>query len=53
MDEPVMVATEPEAPGNERPPEDPDDVDAAPAAVVKPRARARGSATAAVAMAER
>jgi len=52
MDEPVMVATEPEAPGNERPPEELDDVDAAPAAVVKPSMRARGSAAAA-AMAER
>jgi hypothetical protein len=43
MEEPVMTATEPEAPGNERVPEDPDDVEAAPAPEPSPRTRATDS----------
>jgi len=51
MEDPVMAATDPEAPGSERAPEDPDEDEAAPAAEPRQRTRARGTTT--VAMAER
>ena len=42
MEDPVMAATEPEAPGNERVPDEPDDDEAALATELSPRVRARG-----------
>jgi hypothetical protein len=46
MEDPVMAATDPEAPGNERVPEDPEEDEAAPATEPKQRTRARGRTTA-------
>ncbi|HVX23405.1 MAG TPA: hypothetical protein VHB02_18835 [Acidimicrobiales bacterium] len=53
IDDPVMAATEPEAPGNERPRAPADDVVAAPATVARPTAAASGRTRAAVADRER
>lgn len=49
MDDPVMAATEPEAPGNERVPDEPDD-EAALATELSPRVRARVRTMVAVAI---